>query len=878
MNINKITRYILQNYDETVEMFIQMLNEVDCDLIYNGYGIQDAILNRKVYSCSVRLRTKKNKILNTILPIMIGSKLDIGIRKLQIKEFQSLQNIPNILEYWDSGDKEFEKADIAITCFLINGILKQIPFFITNDSSNIHIVKKSIVRMYRYNPDEKGKQLSMYFDSIENYKRGDLVIKLNNGSSFKVDEDGDVFDEVNKFFGCPYNVKTKIYFKEVFSKGFKIDNIENKIVISPGYLFYKLFKKTLFVPLKTKNYVSIRKKHSIVTKSIENGDLLHIISKKTVFHKEINFKNKMVNSNSQVEIQREIGQNDEIFMEKKTTCYRDVNCQYYPYFPYLSHFSQIQISNKVKTNSVLSFNDSFIGFLCIFGTTESKNIGRTMMLARDTFVSTQENLNEVYKVLNLEEGSDSLYVVINSACIEVTKLCFQNINLKELKYYFKYIECYQNNQFIHINYKVGLLFKKLEDNLWVTSKEIHFWMRELYGFTSIQQLIDFKGYDFITSHSVDIIKYYKHNAYPKNILTLNALKNAILANTPEYSLYFFETISAYSQLTTKHKPILEPENTLSKKYTMYLPRLNLMYASFKGCTQEDCIVMDSKIKVFDCYRLYTVKLKFQNETTKYFHATEGPPNPAETKSFLGTVVCPSNEIVIVSQTMHLLTKSIDKNIVQIFFTKPNFQVLKWYISETFLFICISSFHKCSYGDKLCSLHGQKGVVTIFDSLPKSLYIKPDLIINPYCLISRQTMGQIVESRHLGGKDYDQLCNSDGKPIPGTAFIGPVHYFPISYWSSEHNYIAKECVKDKIIGQPVRGRSRHGGMRIGNMEHYNCLIGNGLAACFEEKSLEHSDRIIENEIPIPKSVILCKDDAKFFKCNISYKTEKCIEDV
>lgn len=875
MNVNKITEYIFKNYDENVENFIHMLEEINCDLIYNGTGLEDDILNRKVYSCSVRIRPKR-KILNTILPIMLGSRLDIGIRKLKINEFKSLENIPNILEYWEHEEQTFESGDIAITCFLINGILRQIPFFMTNDVSNIHIANKNIVRLYRYNIDEKGKQLSMYFDSLEGYKRGDLVLKLNNGKSFKVQEDDtNTLRELTDFFECPYKTQPKILFKEIYAQNFNIDNIGNKIVISPGYLFYKLFRKTLYLPIKEKQ-TCIRKKHLIVSKSIENGDLLHVISKKTVFHKEVNLKHKMVNASSQVETQREIGQNNEIFMEKKTTCYRDVNCQYYPYLVYSASCLIIQMSSKVKSKFVLSFNDSFIGYLCIYGTSETKNVGRTMMLTRNTFVSTQDDLNLVYKELRLEEGSDELYIVVNAACIEVTKSCFRNINLIDLKHRFKFIECYQNNKFIHINYKVGLLYKRLDDFLWVTSRDIHFWMNKFYGFTKIEQLVELKSYDFITSHSVDIIKYFKHNAYPRNLLTLTSLKNAILSYTPEYSLFFYETVSAYCNLTAHHKPILQPENKLSEHFTMLLPRLSLAYGSFKGSTQEDCIVMSKHVNVFDSYRFYTVKLKFENTATKYFHPTRGPQNPNESKSFLGTIVCPTDIISIISQTMHLVTNNIDKNIIEIYFTKPNFQVMKYKISESYLFICINTMHNCSTGDKLSSLHGQKGVVVIFDTLPRSKYTNIDLIINPYCLISRQTMGQIKESLDLGGRDYDRLINSDGKEIPGTTFIGPIHYFPISYLSSEHNYIAKECVRDKIIGQPVRGRSRLGGMRIGNMEHFNCLLGNGLAACFEEKSIEHSDRIMENGIPLPKAVTLCSDDAMFFKCSITYKTKPSIE--
>ncbi|XP_054706501.1 uncharacterized protein LOC129216315 [Uloborus diversus] len=584
----------------------------------------------------------------------------------------------------------------------------------------------------------------------------------------------------------------------------------------------------------------------------------------------------MINQNIQTEVQREIGQNDEIFMEKRSTCYRDMNCQFYPYFPFLSHFAQIQMSCKVKTPKALTFNDSFFGFLCIFGTTET-NVGRAMTLARDTFVSTKSELDDIYKFLNLVEGIDGLYVVINSACIEVTQSCFDSIDLKNLKYNFIYVECYKTNNFIHVTYKTGLLYKKLEDNLWVTARDLHYWIKKVYNITKLSDLIKFKGYEFITSYSADIIKYSKHNAYPRNLLALNNLKNAVLATTPRFNLFFCETISAYTKLTLKHYPILIPENKLSEYFTMFLPRVNLMYYSFKGFTQEDCIAMHNKVEVFNCYRFYTVKLKFKNKATKYFRAIQGPQNPQELKSFLGCIICPSSSIEIATQTMHVSFKKINEHVIQVYFEKPHFQVIKWFISDTFLFISITRFHKCSFGDKLCNLNGQKGVICTFNTFPRSKHhVEPDLIINPYSILSRQTMGQIKETIDLGGKDYDDLSNSDGISVPGTALIGPVHYFPISYWSSEHNYIATQCVRDKILGQPVRGRSRHGGMRIGNMEYFSCFMGNGLASCFEEKTVEHTDSIIYNGILIPKSVLLCKEDAAYFKCNISFDSKPVIE--
>ncbi|GFR19090.1 RNA_pol_Rpb2_6 domain-containing protein [Trichonephila clavata] len=138
-----------------------------------------------------------------------------------------------------------------------------------------------------------------------------------------------------------------------------------------------------------------------------------------------------------------------------------------------------------------------------------------------------------------------------------------------------------------------------------------------------------------------------------------------------------------------------------------------------------------------------------------------------------------------------------------------------------------------------------------------------------------TPGQILECVKRGqGRDAQTVRNTNCQIVPDAkAFYAKTFYFPIAYWSSEHFYAPSECTMDKILHQAVKGRSRGGGMRLGNMELFNGLRGNGLAACFEEKCFEHGDRIPSETNPtisLPKSVELVKEDAGFFKCHLEYK--------
>ncbi|GFT30728.1 RNA_pol_Rpb2_6 domain-containing protein [Nephila pilipes] len=145
------------------------------------------------------------------------------------------------------------------------------------------------------------------------------------------------------------------------------------------------------------------------------------------------------------ESHREIGSNGEVFVEKTIGCYREVNMQTYPLNPYLSYVIVRQMSNKVKHNSVPSFHDSYLGFLCILGCFETKNVGRTTMMVRNTAVSTCDALDPVFHDAQhdplwtwLQSETEShvhpqYFVVVKEACVPVTASCFQRLSLHALK-------------------------------------------------------------------------------------------------------------------------------------------------------------------------------------------------------------------------------------------------------------------------------------------------------------------------------------------------------------------------------------------------------------------------------------------------------------
>ena len=184
----------------------------------------------------------------------------------------------------------------------------------------------------------------------------------------------------------------------------------------------------------------------------------------------------------------------------------------------------------------------------------------------------------------------------------------------------------------------------------------------------------------------------------------------------------------------------------------------------------------------------------------------------------------------------------------------------------------------SIGDKLCSRAGQKGTIGIIlpeEDMPFTADgVRPDIIINPHAMPSRMTIGHLVEC--LVGK----ACVMQGGYGDCTAFVnkGPQHkifgdiLMKEGYHSSGNeilyngmtgeqletdiffgpNYYLrlKHMVKDKInyrargprtamTRQPVHGRAKDGGLRVGEMDR-DAIISHGMSAFMQESMMARSD--------------------------------------
>mgnify|MGYP000706180859 CR=1 FL=1 len=174
------------------------------------------------------------------------------------------------------------------------------------------------------------------------------------------------------------------------------------------------------------------------------------------------------------------------------------------------------------------------------------------------------------------------------------------------------------------------------------------------------------------------------------------------------------------------------------------------------------------------------------------------------------------------------------------------------------------------GDKFSTYYGQKGVIGyIFDEadIPFTARgIKPDIIFNPHGIPSRMTIGYLIEL--LGGKiaankaeiidgtpfkpinmeEFENMLielgfRPDGKeimydPITGKTFeakifIGSIYYLRLKYVVANKIHARGMGKVTLLTRQPVEGRAKGGGLRLGEMEK-DALVAHGASLLLKER--------------------------------------------
>lgn len=183
------------------------------------------------------------------------------------------------------------------------------------------------------------------------------------------------------------------------------------------------------------------------------------------------------------------------------------------------------------------------------------------------------------------------------------------------------------------------------------------------------------------------------------------------------------------------------------------------------------------------------------------------------------------------------------------------------------------------GDKLSSRHGQKGIIGHImnpEDIPwMTNGMRPDLFMSTHGISSRMTIGHIMEMftgmiAAVEGKIFDgtpfksdtttiqdlkqfltqnglpgfsrhQLYSGEnGKPLRGQVFIGIITYQRLRHMVQDKIHARSTGRNQNQTRQPVHGRSRGGGLRMGEMER-DAMISHGATAIIQDRLLDCSDK-------------------------------------
>jgi len=216
-----------------------------------------------------------------------------------------------------------------------------------------------------------------------------------------------------------------------------------------------------------------------------------------------------------------------------------------------------------------------------------------------------------------------------------------------------------------------------------------------------------------------------------------------------------------------------------------------------------------------------------------------------------------------------------------------------------------------------SRYAQKGTIGLIlpeEDMPFTAQgVRPDLLINPHSLPSRMTIGKLIEivtskaaafsgervnatafrkfdvtefMRNLkqygySGSGKERLYSGyTGEPLEAMIFIGPCYYQALRHQVADKIQMRARGGVSQLTHQPVGGRKRGGGLRIGEMER-DAIISHGASAFLRERLCLVSDAFetvycsscgtmaIANILEDKYVCRNCEEHAAFGKCVVPY---------
>ena len=174
------------------------------------------------------------------------------------------------------------------------------------------------------------------------------------------------------------------------------------------------------------------------------------------------------------------------------------------------------------------------------------------------------------------------------------------------------------------------------------------------------------------------------------------------------------------------------------------------------------------------------------------------------------------------------------------------------------------------GDKFASRYGQKGVIGAIvkqEDMPFSASgIVPDLIFSPHSLPKRMTVSHLIEilagkvgglsGKYIDGTTFDAKSEKElrkelqelgfredgtetfyngltGEQATARIFVGNMYYLKLKHMVENKLHTRASGRIQLLTRQPIEGRSKGGGLRLGEMEK-DCFVAHGASLLLKER--------------------------------------------
>lgn len=376
-------------YEYNTKFNPNIILNCSCYRVYSNFK-EYVFEEKRCYNCCFLIESDdSDRIAHLTLPVMLGSFIDFSIRQ------------PSSLE-----DNSLDGA------FIIDGCIKILPNFITNNLANGHIYISKSERSFRVN---------LRPDLRLHYTEGSKCVKLlnlSNTSGGEMKENWlDAFK--NSLYRIPAEQNTWIeseyinYFECFLRNGPQIDDLSNKVVITPVTLLERAI-----------SILSQKMSSKLLTPRLRqvfsSGNLHFVLSSKS-------FSRRSGQDSSSLYI------TVEGHKIKDASLLTSMVKRYTGSCSYSRGFSTSSPSSIQNTRALL-FPDDAHNFLCPLSTKEMKNAGETLYLSYPVVISQDlsKNQREVDLVASLNglcvptTNEAGLYVVLDGS-ITSWKISEENV-------------------------------------------------------------------------------------------------------------------------------------------------------------------------------------------------------------------------------------------------------------------------------------------------------------------------------------------------------------------------------------------------------------------------------------------------------------------